>query len=128
MKANLLNDTFSKVFPKDDTHSFVSSLSTSSHIVPQQKICISKQVILQAIQRMKKSVSLNQSDSVLSYYIHKTSSQLLNPFYINFSLSMTTKKLLKKAIFVPIKKTKRNLMWNFKSLPQKLRSVKAVFL
>ena len=118
-KANLLNETFSKVFLKNDTHSFTSSLSTNSHIEPQQMNCISKQDILQAIQQMKKSVS-QTPDSIPSYYIHKTSSQLLNPLYIIFNLSMTTGKipeLWKKAIVVPIyKKGKRNLATNYRPI------------
>ena len=118
-KANLLNNTFSKVFLKENTHTFTSSLNTNSHITPQQIGFISKQDILEAIKQMKNSVS-QTPDAVPSFYIHKTSSQLVNPLHFIFNYSIATGKipeLWKKAIVVPIyKKGKRNLATNYRPI------------
>jgi hypothetical protein len=118
-KANLLNNTFSKVFLKDDRHTPTPSLTTNTHIIPQSMNSVSKQDILNAIQRMKKSVS-RTPDSLPSFYIHKTASQLVKPLYIIFNHSINTgsiPELWKKAIVIPIyKKGKRNLATNYRPI------------
>ena len=118
-KANLLNSTFAKVFLKEDSPTFVPSLNTNFHITPQSLNSISKQDISNAIRRMKKSVS-QTPDSIPSFFIHKTASQLVKPLYLIFNYSISTgsiPELWKKAIVIPIyKKGKKSLATNYRPI------------
>ena len=106
-KADLLNKTFSKVFLNESTSSNPPTLSTSySHITHSHVTPISPQDISHAIHRLKNSVS-RTPDSIPSYFIKRTSSQLLKPLSILFNYSINTGQIpnvWKNALIVAIYK------------------------
>lgn len=121
-KSNLLNNTFAKVFLKDEAGSITTTPTLhkkSSNIIPYVFQPITHQDILTSILKLKNSVS-RTPDAIPSLYIKKTSANLVRPLHFLFNYSMATSTiptLWKKAIVVPIyKKGKRNDPTNYRPI------------
>ena len=106
-KANLLNQTFAKVFLQENTPTQFPALDTSyNHIECSKMPVISHQDIYQTILRMKSSVS-RTPDAIPTYYLQHTASQLIEPLYILFNFSVCTGQvpdIWKQALVTPIYK------------------------
>ena len=107
-KANLLNQTFAKVYLKNDNNKKINldmhmnNTKTTPHIISP----ITFQDILQSIVDMKSSVS-QTPDQIPSLYIKKTATNLLKPLCIIFNRSIQTSEIpsmWRKAIIIPIYK------------------------
>jgi hypothetical protein len=124
-KANLLNNTFSEVFLKDQDPTLPNLHQTAPITTPSILTYISPQNISTAISHLKNSVS-QTPDSVPSHYVRNTSSQLVIPLTILFNHSIRTgqiPELWKRAIVVPIYKKKGRMNDSKNYRPISLTSV-----
>ena len=119
-KANLLNQTFAKVFLNDDSSCEKLNININNgHITPHIISTITFEDILESIMDMKSSVS-QTPDQIPSLYIKKTAAELLKPLFIIFNHSVRNSEipsLWKKAIVIPIyKKGKANDPTNYRPI------------
>ena len=118
LKANLLNNTFGKVFLKN-TSSTCPSLNNNSQISLQLLNSVSRQDILESISNLKTSVS-RTPDEIPALFIKNTAFNLLTPLFILFNYSLSTNQIpeiWKRAIVIPIyKKGKLNIASNYRPI------------
>ena len=109
-KANLMNDTFAKVFLKNDSSANFPKLHTNTtHTNSSIFNTISQQEIFESIKETKSSVS-QTPDCVPSLYVKNTFLQLLEPLQLLFNHSIKTSEIpsiWKTAIVIPIFKKGR---------------------
>ena len=106
-KANLLNNTFAKVFLNENSTKPPPTPITTHQYIPYNNVSpISPREVFNTILKMKKSVS-QTPDGIPSYYIYRTASQLSKPLSILFNYSISTgqvPEIWKKALVTPIYK------------------------
>ena len=119
-KANLLNNTFAKVFLNDSESTHLPNpITTNSYITPHYINPITHEQILNSIRNMKNSVS-QTPDMIPSIFIKQTAINILKPLYIIYNHSLNTGEIpdmWKKATVIPIyKKGKINVATNYRPI------------